>query len=851
MNKMFQNIRIYALLILFVSLFAVPVQAADALRVQFFTNDASVTNSGIKLQFNIFNDGTTSIPFEEITLRYWYTDEAYAANELDIFYAVMGDEHITHAFHRVEPSVEGADTYLELGFLPSAGNLAPGAESGRMTMAITHVVNAPFDESDDWSWNDTLADFADWDRVTAYRNDELLWGFPPGGGLVAYIVAPALPAPNEVVTFNGDTSVDLTGNITQYDWEFSDGTIDSGAMVQKSFAAEGTYTATLTIANDLGQTATTAETVRVITSLSGPFWQEWQPKTAPAPLETNNPLPDLTTAAAVNITINPDTVLRRIPQTIMGNNTAVWNGDSFFQSDTMTERLNTVNMPLLRYPGGSTSESYHWDGNYPAYAVAQGWDSRANEGNTHPDEFVLRGRELGYIPLITVNHGYASYDTTETNGNVDNAAELAANWVEYMNAPNDGSNPRGGVDYAAQRAADGYDEPLRVQYWEVGNEVYGAWTVGNKKDNGAAYAANYNVIADAMREADPTIYIGIVGGINAYEEWFVDVISYPGTAERVDYIDIHNYFFFASQNPIDEPDVVDLVEQIGQSRAFITQAIAENTDRDPAEIPLYMGEYNATNRHNPHNVSLVSGLFVAEAIGEMMVHDYAAASIWDIINGWHPDAGGTHGFLTQRHTGIPDLQPYPTYYPFFFYTRNFGDRLIAAETDDTAKVSAYASTFDSGEVGIVIINEHEDARQATIDLGSFVANGAVNGWVLSAPGGLEDTQITLNGVASGYDYAGPIVEDVPAYHWTVTAASELVIDLAGASATSLLVYGEGDVQTVTDTPVPEATATPTPTPSIPLGVGLDTAGTAPSSSILLLSVALLLTFSLIVWRRIG
>ena len=121
-----------------------------------------------------------------------------------------------------------------------------------------------------------------------------------------------------------------------------------------------------------------------------------------------------------------------------------------------------------------------------------------------------------------------------------NAAQLAADWVEYCNAPNDGSNPNGGTDWAEQRAADGSPEPFAVPYWEIGNEVFGSWETGNDPV-GSTYAKNFNTIADAMKAVDPTIAIGlVVDPTNA--TWTRTVLSNPGTTDRADFLIAHTYF---------------------------------------------------------------------------------------------------------------------------------------------------------------------------------------------------------------------------------------------------------------------------------------------------------------------
>lgn len=57
---------------------------------------------------------------------------------------------------------------------------------------------------------------------------------------------------------------------------------------------------------------------------------------------------------------------------------------------------------------------------------------------------------------------------------MNRTAADAADYVEYMNSPADGSagNPNGGTDWAEVRAANGHREPYGIEVWEYGNEPY-------------------------------------------------------------------------------------------------------------------------------------------------------------------------------------------------------------------------------------------------------------------------------------------------------------------------------------------------------------------------------------------
>ncbi len=542
-----------------------------------------------------------------------------------------------------------------------------------------------------------------------------------------------------------------------------------------------------------------------------PFYETYTEKSAPAVVIGGSALPTANGGTAVNITIDPATPIEYIYPTQFGNNAGVWMGDNALLSQEAFDRLSAIDIPFIRFPGGSTSDIYAWNASYnddagqpighPQYIIDLGNDNFNNGWAVDTYEFLDWAERLGTLPLITVNHGLAVEEDTAT------AAALAADWVEYANAPNDGSNPNGGINWAARRAADGHPAPFDVQYWTVGNEVFGPWEVGYLPD-GADYAANFNVIYDAMKAVDPDIYIGIVGGFETHASWFVQVLQAPGAADRMDFIDVHNYYHYASAgslplvNEISAEGILDLVDIIGQNRAELDSMIAAHTTHAPGAIPYYYGEFNGTNGVNYHHVQLVNALFYAEALGEMIINQFVGVAKWDIYNGWAANTEGDMGMLARNHPTVPDHTPYPSYYPYYFYQVNFGDRLLASSSSDD-DVKVYASQFTAdGNVGLIIVNETA-AKTATLDLGAFTA-GDVNGWSLTG-GDLDQFAVTLNGVANGYTHGGPLLEDVTPYHTDANASNTLTVALDPFSVTSLVLYADTAV-----TPTPTATATNTP-----------------------------------------
>jgi alpha-N-arabinofuranosidase len=149
--------------------------------------------------------------------------------------------------------------------------------------------------------------------------------------------------------------------------------------------------------------------------------------------------------------------------------------------------LKEARLPMLRWPGGNFVSAYHWRDGVGSLALRptrpnHAWSSL--EYHTFgTDEFLALCRTLDCEPLICVNAG-------------DGTPEEAAAWVEYCNGSPD--TPMGML-----RVQNGHPEPYDVEYWEVGNEVYGNWQVGHTTP--AGYADRYAGFSEAMLAADPSI----------------------------------------------------------------------------------------------------------------------------------------------------------------------------------------------------------------------------------------------------------------------------------------------------------------------------------------------------------
>ncbi|PRH75862.1 hydrolase, partial [Streptomyces solincola] len=102
--------------------------AAESLAVQYRTGATGATADQSEPWLKVRNTGTTSVPLGEVKLRYYFKADTPAASyRFACSWAVRGCAHVTGVFGVLAKPTATADRYLEIGFTPGAGSLAPGA----------------------------------------------------------------------------------------------------------------------------------------------------------------------------------------------------------------------------------------------------------------------------------------------------------------------------------------------------------------------------------------------------------------------------------------------------------------------------------------------------------------------------------------------------------------------------------------------------------------------------------------------------------------------------------------------------------------------------------------------------
>ncbi len=497
------------------------------------------------------------------------------------------------------------------------------------------------------------------------------------------------------------------------------------------------------------------------------FLDDFAPKNATIPLSvTANKTTNFPT---VNVTISADT-LGQISKYVFGNAMAVWMGHSTGEAK-FVENTKFMNPSLIRFPGGSWSNNFFWDG-FPSDVPEFGWSStgeisRLNivpgkgSWSTTTEEYYTLREQTGSQGLISVNYGYARYGLSDDP--VAQAAHLAAEWVRYDNG--------------------------RTKFWELGNENNGPWEAGWKIDTslnkdgqpeiitGQLYGQHFRVFADSMRaaatEVGTTIYFGaqilhyngLTSRNSVDKTWNEGVFSEVGDA--ADFYVIHNYF----GKDANAENILSLAAtELKKNIDFIQQDIIDKSAfSKPVALTEYNMDGNAAGSDPLH--SYINGMQATILYNELIKNNFGLGARWLL-------ASGEDGMFYQGDDASLRWQPHPDFY-YAYYTQKFtGDHTIAT-TSDNKNILAYSSKFASGETGVVIINKGKTDEVVyiypdNIGVGNQYYNYSLTG---GTDNGDFSSYVSVNDVSPSGTQWGPreTLETIPANAFSIDQVITLYV----------------------------------------------------------------------------
>lgn len=160
---------------------AISHASSSTLVLQYMPEETSATTDKIEPEFQIVNNGGSSVALSQLTIRYWFTADSSATLNPGCNYAAVGCSNITETTAAINPAVTGADSYLQVGFTSGAGSVAANSTGSKIKLIIHKSDYSDFNQANDYSFNASFTTFTNWQNVTLYQNGTLVWGAEPGG----------------------------------------------------------------------------------------------------------------------------------------------------------------------------------------------------------------------------------------------------------------------------------------------------------------------------------------------------------------------------------------------------------------------------------------------------------------------------------------------------------------------------------------------------------------------------------------------------------------------------------------------------------------------------------------------
>jgi alpha-N-arabinofuranosidase len=446
--------------------------------------------------------------------------------------------------------------------------------------------------------------------------------------------------------------------------------------------------------------------------------------------------------SSATVTVDASQTLKTIDKHVFGSNiewinsgNLIWNGSLNAANPVLTTRTQALAPTLLRFPGGTFADYYHWRNGVGPVASRptspDGVNSTSWPNTFGLHEFMSFCRSVKADPLIQVNV-------------VTGTASEAADWVVYSNSLQN-----------SERAYNGSSAPFGIKYWEIGNEQY----IGNfpgtpnqSRLTAPDYVNRLISYSDAMKAADSTISVGAVGGANfglyqfvADNNWNATILKSAGA--YIDFLAVHN----AYGPVVTQPNGLNFYDIYGAMLAFPTlvsanfstlnQQIVTYAPGYADKIKLAVTEWGPlfdvtpSNPYVDHAKTLGSGVFTASMLRTFLLADRVTmANFFQLTSPLFLGSINYDGIIKPSSLAMQ------------LYTQYFGTTLISASStgptynsvaagvvsavQGVPYVEAIASlSADRRKMYVIVINKNWSAAiDTTVQLKNFLptASGALH-----------------------------------------------------------------------------------------------------------------------------
>lgn len=263
-----------------------------------------------------------------------------------------------------------------------------------------------------------------------------------------------------------------------------------------------------------------------------------------------------------------------------------------FRQSFVNPSLRSTGIALIRFPGGSESDAYHWQ--HGGYLCFQ--SGSVTPGATFDNLMHGVAKPLKSDVAITLNYG------TNRSCNGGGEPSEAAAWVAHAKAHGES-----------------------ISDWTVGNEDYGSWETdlhAHPHDPHTYSKAVRDGYYPAVKKADSSAQLGVVVDLPSDRAWNEVVLQ---DAQPFDFVELHYYPQYQKDS-----DSFLLGPAIDNFAADITGLRRQMHHAGlPGNFPIYLGEYNNdAGAEGKQSVSITNGLFVGQMLGELIEAGVARATFW-------------------------------------------------------------------------------------------------------------------------------------------------------------------------------------------------------------------------------
>ncbi len=382
-----------------------------------------------------------------------------------------------------------------------------------------------------------------------------------------------------------------------------------------------------------------------------------------------------------------------------GINTLYWLQDDNTRYDkVLNSSLKSLNIKMMRYPGGEIADNFHWKDNTLNDNKSFPFSRNTNDSKARMDfdEFIVWKKSLNVEAIIVVNleNGFMEND-------LEKAAENAAEWVKYANI----------------------EKKYGIKYWEIGNESYHLST--RYALTAQQYAEALQLFSKKMKAVDSTIKIGAIGPLSANKvskieymsscqikklhkkrtmkskrkyinqlklkhmnnmskAWWVTIANVA--KNDFDFAVIHRYWSPRLKNS-DMMIPLHFDRPIFKLNEFFIKTLNKT-------IPITLTEWSFSKK------SSLSGIYKSLTLAEM-IGDYLKAGIF--ITNYFPMYKHKENYRTLFN--YDDFTPKPIYHMYQAFSINVGNKILYTRSSNDRIYSICTFDTDDNTVALFLLNK--------------------------------------------------------------------------------------------------------------------------------------------------